>query len=274
MSENEHPLLFRGEMVRAILREVDPKTQTRRLLNPQPEPLPSKPGAWWWPSNAVQSMVEMSALQDKEPIWEGLIHDVNPYGGPGDRLWVKETWQEIPDDGGTIVYRATDPDWETTEEWTWRPSIFMPRAASRIDLELLRVRVERLAEISVADAIAEGIEPLRINGRKQGAWWDYSESTSDPADGAFTSPIESYRTLWNSIHLKPQAVYRKVGTRRMLVAYECHPWSEEDFAAAWPHQWRAKSWQGRPLRVVANPWVWVLDFKRVKPGNAKPRRKP
>jgi hypothetical protein len=117
-------------------------------------------------------------------------HDVKcPYGLPGDRLWVRETWGPRITNGEPdprqqyVKYRADDVDdspcdendWHEWED-RWRPSIHMPRWASRITLEVTGVRIERLQDISEADARAEGVvdtlafEELwdSING--SGAW--------------------------------------------------------------------------------------------------------
>jgi hypothetical protein len=76
-------------------------------------------------------------------------------------LWVRETWQytgpELNEDPG-YVYRATDPYWESMEGWKWRPSVHMPRCASRLTLEITEVGIERLNDLSEADAKAEGTE--------------------------------------------------------------------------------------------------------------------
>lgn len=83
--------------------------------------------------------------------------------------------------------------------WGWWPSIHMPRWASRITLEVVSVRVERLKEISEADAKAEGIESSRASQLCGGTWRDYSQGRRDPFED-FSSPVDSYRTLWESIN--------------------------------------------------------------------------
>jgi len=111
----EYPLLFNDEMVRAVL--DGRKTQTRRAVK----------------------------LQLKTPA---VIR--SPFGGPGDRLWVRECFTESE----PLFYRATTPDLECK----WKPSIHMPRWASRITLEVTDVRAEQIQDITEADAVAEGFE--------------------------------------------------------------------------------------------------------------------
>lgn len=126
----ERPILFSGEMVRAIL--DGRKTQTRRV---------AKGIALEWLAPDMFTP-EFVALPEN-----GLC----PYGYSGDRLWVRETFQSY---GDGFAYRATPviPD-----NRNWKPSIFMPRSASRITLEITNVRVERLNEITEMDAEAEGV---------------------------------------------------------------------------------------------------------------------
>lgn len=192
----ERPILFSGEMVRAILEGR--KTQTRRILKPNSD----------------------SPFQTK-----------CPYGQPGDRLWVRETWAVRPDydrlppsqcgDEG-MWWRASlslCPDGYEACHGKWRPSIHMPRWASRITLEITSVRVERLQDISEEDAVKEGIEPVyfekNFDKKAIKAYKHYFDSSYAGADA-----IGSFRSLWQSIN-------------------------------------GAESWD-------ANPWVWVIEFKRVE----------
>ena len=177
----ERPILFSAPMVRALL--AGTKTQTRRVVK----------------RNAYEKSIH--ADQFAPPTC------ACPYGQPGDRLWVRETWAKWGRDdqcgeGPSVthepIYRADGSPWD--EQDKWRPSIHMPRAASRILLEITSVRVERLQDISEADTVAEGIPAGEVS----------------PADaGRF-----AYRLLWESIN--------------------------------GPDSW------------AANPWVWVLEFKRVE----------
>lgn len=180
----ERPILFSGEMVRAILE--DRKWQTRRVVKPQPEDEDAL-----WPNGS--SHVEWHDFAD-DPLYYASCGWC-PYGAAGDRLWVRETWQEIPDDGGTYVYRATDPDWETTDEWTWKPSLFMPRAASRITLSVACVQVQRLQDITTQEIIAEGV--------------DLSPVAPDHKPDA----RRLFRMLWDSIN-----------ENRPGCAWSCNPW--------------------------------------------------
>ena len=194
----ERPILFSAPMVRAILENK--KTQTRRIVK-----LPRwrdsfvmlDHGNGWWP---YQSDDGETALCD-----DGCEHPYSsPYGQAGDRLWVRETWMDlagtgierITGDRSRYAYRVDTPAGsygdETRKEYglKWRPSIFMPRDASRILLEVVSVRIERLQGISESDAVAEGIIQQKTTG-----WF------SVPGiNGAGTTARAAYALLWNSIN--------------------------------------------------------------------------
>ena len=219
----ERPILFSASMVRALL--DGSKTQTRRVMKPQPEPSPHRPGDYEWPCNAFQSMV--SVADTRAPGAHGMAGDACPHGGHGDHLWVRETFGYVspnehqrPLSECRIEYRADLPagstdrpgGWPATEcvgdlaRPRWRPSIHMPRVASRILLEIVSVRVERLNDCSDADARAEGTP----GGHGVIPSYNYN-----------ATPSEHFSHLWESIN-------------------------------------GAGSW-------ASNPWVWVIEFKRVAP---------
>ncbi|VAG26212.1 Uncharacterised protein [Enterobacter ludwigii] len=209
----ERGMIFNGAMVRAIL--DGRKTQTRRPVKV--------------PHIDRDAMCELSGNELAGELSAGNYRN-SPHGKPGDRLWVRETWARynIDQDSHDMAYRATPPaDWP--EEGRWRPSIHMPRWASRILLEITGVRVERLNSISDADCIAEGIIPVPKDRDDDHQFWrDYHLS----GDGTFCvhSPRESFESLWKSVRGK---------------SFE----QEEDTG---PGSWHA------------NPWVWVIEFKRVE----------
>ena len=152
----EHPILFSGPMVRAILEGR--KTQTRRAVVARHVPDLSSwslRGLQVYPDGGLRAVFD----GDEEPVGVPC-----PYGAPGDRLWVRETW--AGDDCCGYVYRADHPDADLRAGdlddgeqsiRRWHPSIHMPRAASRLTLALTAVRVERLHDISDADIEAEGV---------------------------------------------------------------------------------------------------------------------
>jgi hypothetical protein len=227
----DHPILFSGEMVRAIL--AGRKTQTRRIINPQPAswasvfqpaPVETPGGSYGKQGQWVQSSADGHHMHGMRRF---------PYGQVGDRLWVKETWQAIKQDTNGISYTLADPADETAEiryratdetfvpPLPWRPSIYMRRRMSRITLEVTEIRVERLQDISEEDAIAEGIENIARN-QTMPPWPDYRNAPDQWHEiPGFDRPVHSYRSLWESIN--------------------------------GPGSWDA------------NPWVWVVGFKMLIP---------
>jgi hypothetical protein len=201
----ERPILFSGAMVRAILQGR--KTQTRRVVKPQPDCTRTSLA-----SCVGNRSVRVIAMR------QGMYSIFCPYGRPGGRLWVKETWKPDPSwgqaneptmkiqEGSNILYCSTIPDGHAKHEFgKWRPSIFMRRWMSRITLEITAVRVERLQDLTEADAVAEGC----------------SDKVLCEGVEMWTNPREEYMELWDSIN-------------------------------------GDGSWD-------ANPFVWVLEFRRVQP---------
>lgn len=163
MSEvKERPILFNGEMVRAILEGR--KTQTRRAVKPQPFKGASDAEAIEQIGGLLPGRTLASMVND---AWEtGFIDIPCPYGQPGDRLWLRERWAARPEfndvaprdipPGAKVYYTAT-PEMGMLNCTRHRPSIHMPRWVSRTLLEVVSVRVERLQEISEEDAKSEGV---------------------------------------------------------------------------------------------------------------------
>jgi len=157
----EKPILFNTEMVRAIL--DGRKTQTRRLIRPQPAGQlsyifgGSHPGKWTYMSRSEAEAwdVDDSVINDQEgKFWTPPCH-------ADDMLYVRETWNGLRTgpkgaEKTTYWYRADEDDDKLNPDDIWRPSIHMPKAAARIWLKVKRVRVERLKDITEEDAVAEG----------------------------------------------------------------------------------------------------------------------
>ncbi|EOG8304491.1 hypothetical protein ACLIXB_004248, partial [Yersinia enterocolitica] len=146
---NEKPILFNSEMVNAIL--SGRKTQTRRIMGNQP-------------AGQDLETVHVRHNDDFNFQWYGNLGESSyfpcPLGKPGDQLWVREAFAAGLCTESTLAYRATHKTEDLEEGWgetiKWTPSIHMPRWASRINLLITGVRVERLQDISDADASAEG----------------------------------------------------------------------------------------------------------------------
>lgn len=198
----ERPILFSGEMVRAIL--DGRKTQTRRVIKPDPDKARY---------NELIGGREVNMTTFTKVIqWNG--HDFSvygdwhedlrqlipycPYGRSGDRLWIRETHYPT---NGIILYKADNQ----CEVAKWTPSIHMRREYSRINLEITNIRVERLQDISEEDAKAEGCDNSKSEAALECGWYE--------------KPRRAYQRLWEKIN-------------------------------------NSGSWD-------KNPWVWVVEFRRV-----------
>ncbi|OEC58370.1 hypothetical protein [Pseudomonas sp. AP42] len=217
MSEiKERPILFSAPMVRAILEGR--KTVTRRAIKVQPHIDVS--------GNFCVGNSSYGQDGYGKPVTKHFVNGCCPYGKPGDRLWVRETWARVGnDDPGYLTFGATYPSCLPPElenippasQIRWKPSIHMFRRDSRILLEITDVRVERLQDISEEQALAEGIIP-----HVRGGWHWHQHDPSNVDDWhqfGFKSPAFAFQDLW-------------IGT--------------------------GGDWD-------ANPWVWVVEFKRVTP---------
>lgn len=223
-------------MVQAIVEER--KTQTRRVLKPQPVFF-----------GRTTERIEVSKRNDVFEFRDkmsdcgfSILKAIQPKYNIGDVLWVKETFRPKGHSfpiGEHFEYKATaEKDGNPINE-PWKPSIFMPKDAARIWLEITDVRVERLNKISNEDAIAEGIEfkPFDIdNGTEFKAnrftnyllfnkpFFSFSEYQWNFGKEIHSAPVASYCTLWESINGEG-------------------------------------SWN-------LNPFVWVIEFKRIeRPAN-------
>jgi hypothetical protein len=166
----EHPILFSGPMIRAIL--SGQKTVTRRVVRPQF-------GKLW--GQGVRHGAGCYAAHVDIPAPDGWKWLYCPYGKKGSKLWVRETWVN---NFGQLLYRADcHPDSFEHGAKGWRPSIHMPRWASRLTLEVTGVRVERVRDISEKDAKAEGYPGRSVTN-------------------GFAGPVEWFRSLWDEINPK------------------------------------------------------------------------
>ncbi len=170
----ERPILFKGEMVRAVLNGS--KTQTRRTVKPQPET--THEGDPYWHIGGYRVWAYRSACDDI--LRKGGDPLLCPYGRDGDHLYVRETFAKIMGQSGVWIetdYHATYKHGDRLGDSLgvkkkWTPSIHMPRWASRITLEITDVRVERLQEISRGDAMAEGCPfPNMAKGDDPRQWY-------------------------------------------------------------------------------------------------------
>lgn len=155
------PILFKGEMVRAIL--DGRKTQTRRVIKS------TQKTSWLLDGDWSDGFI-------KDP--DNYLHRDCPYGKKGDFLWVRETFWESD---GCYFYRADGHD----DFERWKPSIHMPRMASRISLRIVDIRVERVQDIGMEDIKAEGVE------------FSYQ-----PLQNVFESYRIEFESLWDSINAK------------------------------------------------------------------------
>lgn len=334
-------------MVLAHLRSHNPKTQTRRLINPQPVYTkhsiapqetrgdPPKHPAPYFDAYCGQPKTKINprGMSADWCWWDEYNRQGDgircPYGVPGDQIWGKETFTT---DGNLSNRNVAEPNRirchgtytadntpfvalltedESSKFHQWReqsgtkPSIFMFRSLSRIQRTITEVRAQRLQDITEQDAMAEGIEEMY-----SGAWKNYQFKTAHPrkavpitdiehrihsfrsiAGGSqskpseCSGPIQSYRSLWNSLNGTPQAVTEKdENGKPRITHYVCHPWALEDLATyrggcllrqiqqapAYGYQVTEDNGTyilsrtngiGPSLHIHTNPWVWALTYR-------------
>jgi len=149
-----YPILFSTSMVEAIL--VGKKTQTRRVFKVNKKPITHFQENVFWDVEMGKAVYNSLGGQS----WWNC-----PYGNIGDVLWVRETWQETTwlhpsNDEYGYIYKASESgrEWAANDEsWTWKPSLFMPKSACRLFLEITDIKVERLKDISADDIKREGV---------------------------------------------------------------------------------------------------------------------
>lgn len=246
MSKNEQisekPIPFSAPMVRAIL--DGRRSMTRLVVKPQPNsklgngvpsdavarrPYIEFPHIWTIESRGIGvRQYEQSTPFSKSDAIE-YWRESCPYGKPGDRLWVQETFSEIPNQKPAGYF--TDPKWIDRKYWyeadndkptwggKWKPPIFMPRDACRILLEITDIRAERLQEITEEDAIAEGVT---FDVTEEVQREDMVTPGRDSCAPVLIAPKDAFLSLWDSINKE-----------------------------------RGFGWD-------QNPWVWVIEFKKLE----------
>jgi hypothetical protein len=179
----DRPILFSASMVRAPI--AGTKTQTRRAVK--------------FPIKCKDIGCELAGCELTHELRRRP--DLCPYGKPGDLLWVRETWSaNYPEVGykadtsaayfGDGPHRGALLRMYDRQLGEWRPSIHMPRWASRLTLRVTEVRVERLQDISWSDAIAEGV------WKTVGGYWSYG----DEFNPSYETPMGAFQGLWESIN--------------------------------------------------------------------------
>ncbi len=223
--KREHPILFSASMVQAILEGR--KSMTRRIVKPQPDEKSNifdfQPLSW--PKKPWTAKYE---LNDPIPHYEITDSYKCPYGIVGDMLWVRETFlYRSKHDKYYFKADHSEPYSEPYAHSGWKPSIYMPKAASRIWLGIVNIRVERLMDISADDAGDEGVEYWNVDldafeggelvADYKNYMWRDDETYEDYHFPTYANPVSSFFSLWESINGKES--------------------------------------------LEANPWVWVIEFK-------------
>lgn len=227
----EHPIIFSGPMVRAIL--DGRKTQTRRVVKPQPWRNDVNQWLWEWHKGVH---VAFHPNLDERYYPRAKLQHLSPYGQSGDLLWVREQMAEVsvPGVGSSWAAYSADMkparDFRSCIEWKWKrptlPSIHMPRWASRITLEIVSFRIQRVRDITNADAIDEGIRPDVLPACEDHPTLECW--VSEPDDNhAYQTPRDAFCKTWDSINAK-----------------------------------RGFGWG-------INPWVWVIEFRLAQADAAK-----
>lgn len=226
----ERPILFNADMVRAVL--DGRKTQTRRIMKNQPVPSKTREGDFWFSCNKMHSMVHVSDFTPGNclmPDAHEFFSMSCPFGAVGDRLWVRETFRvhSRATDVATLVYKASEQ-----QSWTQQTH---------------RVPIEKCNKPAVVDTWMPSIHmprwasriTLEITGVRVERLQDISEQDA-AAEGV--PPAGDLLPDYPGTYLTPKGDFAT---------------AEVAFQRLWQSIYGDDSWQ-------ANPWVWVIEFKRVE----------
>lgn len=260
--KKEIPILYSSMMAKAKVEMR--KTQTRRIHGL--EEINANPDDWQfeWADFILKypyRFTQKSTI-NKKTLAEGTFYQAEakcPYGQPGELLWGRETVNK--GENGKFHYKADELG--PLNEVKWTPSIHMPKEAARIWDEVTRVRVERVANISEADCIAEGIlfYDCEVLGRRYKDYISNASGYGDPDHDypSVETPYQSYRSLWQLLNGKPKAIQQKQNGKLITTSYIVFPFDAE----AGKEFEGMTTWKGKPLTVVINPWVWVIESKQL-----------
>lgn len=227
---NTKPILFSGDMIHALL--DGRKTQTRRILPAWQRPKQKDGGEWVAVAQRHPRYgFVVSGKSEAECASRLSLHGVCKYGKPGDLLWVREGFRSRRVDKlpGEVAYKADHPGAATVPGSygrSWKPSIHMPRWASRLTLRVTDVRVERVQDISEEDAKREGVEPYDVSVLN----FDEYDLIDAPLKVASKPYKNGFALLWDSINAD-----RHDKDGNLL-----------------PYAW------------ADNPWVWVIEFEVIQ----------
>jgi len=226
----ERPIIFSGEMVKAILNGK--KTMTRQVVKTQPRDECTEIA-----TSACFGHVEYRSTSEDRQTQSILAKIKCPYGKIGDRLWVRETHHVV---GGIADYEIEEikqglqdvknfvsyktDGYGNPCDGGWTTPMFMPRWASRILLEIIDIRVERLQDISEADALKEGIRNYNFEMEDSpDTYVGYTHLQKDDGKSTlYKTPAIAFERLWDTLNAK-----------------KGYPWS-------------------------SNPWVWAIEFKVIE----------
>ncbi len=268
----DHPILFQREMIRAIMTcaqcgkvtlEIEcpkcgskdrRKTQTRRIINPQPVPAP-------WPYQ-ICGVVDGEAVfrstlghQNNPPI----LHYKCPHGVPGDLLYVREGWWVVEVDKVGVQYCVFDDEFKIEalggqypapdvlrlldrQDWRYgrHPSIHLAKKQCRLWLKVKSNRVQEVQDITWKECVAEGIRLDNYMGPHTRL-------------GKARAYKLLFKKLWDSINAKPKPRYRTIDDKKQITHYESYPW--ELIRETREHR-------GKPWYVRGNPHVFATEFER------------
>ncbi len=225
----ETGILMTGSNVKLLIDDL--KTQTRRVVKPQPEIV----------GDHVITCLHWKGVNCGSIRGNGqdCLKTQCPYGQVGDRLWVREllreerkgAWFYDVDNAPVMVAKSDElamRTWTHHKEQDYCSSMFMPKWACRLWLEITEVRVEQINQISEEDAKAEGM------GNMSG----------------LSSFVTSFRWYWDSINAAPKPQYCK----KVITHYTSYPWEAIQ---------EVREYRGLPWYVCGNPWAWALSFKKI-----------